>query len=85
MSIYRLNENASYEQIRNAARQRLSADRAAGGRGEVRADRLGPELTRHVTAAREKGDPCIACGRAWPCGTIRFILSPKEPRRGRLA
>ena len=54
MSIYRLNENATYEQIRDAARQRLTADRNAGGTRKARADRLGHELTRHVTAAGDK-------------------------------
>lgn len=75
MSIHALNEAASYEQIRDAARQRLTKDRQAGGARKTRADRLGPKLARHVTSTGDKGDPCIACGRAWPCGTIRVILA----------
>ena len=76
MSIHWLNEDASYEQIRNAARQRLTTDRAAGGSRKARADQHGPALARHVTASGHKRDPCSACGQEWPCDTIRIIPAP---------
>lgn len=77
MSIYRLNQDATYEQIRTAARQRLTADRNAGGSRKQRADKLGPVLARHVTNTGAKSEPCAACGEDWPCDTIRLILSPR--------
>ena len=72
-----LNENATYEQIRNAARQRLVRDRQAGGALKTLADRLGPQLARHVTDSGLKGDPCQECGEQWPCQKVVFILTPK--------
>jgi hypothetical protein len=82
MSIYRFNENATYEQIRSAARQRLTADRKAGGIRKVRADKLGPILAHHVTDTATKGEPCVTCGEDWPCLTIRTILSRRSLRPG---
>jgi hypothetical protein len=79
MSSYPIGEDDSYDAIRAHVRERLAADRDAGGHRREWADRLESDLDRHVTADGVKGDRCLECGQPWPCDVIRFILDPGQP------